>query len=1283
MRMGYRKCVRRRILSCILAMMLVLAHFSGLSAYGDAVVIPEERRIVLTMGADLSEEQRAYILQYFGIADREVTTIVITNQDERDCLLGKIPEEQIGTHTLSCALVRVTDAGGVQVKTANMNYVTSNTIASTLSTSGVYNCEVLTAAPFEVSGTGALTGVMMAYEAATGLDLDPEKKDLANDELVLTGELADQVGQDEAALVVNDIKIHIVRDQLKEEEEVRGVVDEVVATAEEAVRIAAEAQGFDAPSPLGQVEHEKLYEFGYKYSGMDYNYKDLQRTLERVTHNVTQKAGIDDPIEDTFETLDEDSSLDPDSILLGTADEVLGEDANINATNSAALGDHEAEPIDVFTGEVTLTESGGVKADGFISGTNLVGYKDLNGSYALMDLNGNMMTESVYNGYFSSDSGYIKAQLNDGSGLKGLLETDGSIAVPFDYPVVEILGEKWAAGITLAEGTEADYDYSDYSGGYYVIDHVDVYYRGADGETVAGSLGRDQYYEGRGRGDYLNVQDRTGSVSTCDTGLNVLRTAEGLSDFGEYDEDARLKELIEEKTGGYCGMFLGSYAKLYGSDNGKGVTDRYGNIIIPTQFDDILMGRDSYDGYGYFGASRDGKFVYVTQGGSVTGAFEVASELVDNCGMSASCSAPDGTAYILSGDGVMSEPGVTEDKLSPVRASKGMFWKVQNGAGKYDLLDWHGNVLLTDSDDYSISANGNYLIAQNGYTSSTLYLVNDASPVSITDTAGGASELEVQIEEGASMEQYAGTPVLEKAGEISAGGFAEGTDLVIQKEESGRALADLSGNRCTDAAYSTFWYDDGWLKVTDAEGVKGGLLSLNGVQVLPCEYDKVDVLNENWAVAYSLTPGGTEEDYDFSGSGSYYLISEAKICHLSEEELTSVSLSRDQFADAYAEDDFINIRDRSSGLVTTYDSSFQAVASADSLYRIESGMDVQIRKIEDSTGLSVFDTEFTDGYIRVSDYSRESANEGVADMNGELILPCSYDRVQTYYTGRGSRFWASGYFAVELNGSAGYVSSGGEVTCELKYDAEKFRSCGVAAEIENADGTRMIAAADGTESGNYTYVSELGGSGKFWKVRTSEDSYSYDVIDWHGNVLFEDISDAEVSYDDQYMLIWKDYGDTAELYGIDGAQLPEIAGGTETGTVPETQAPETQAPEAEPAPEEQTQEASAPAENPQEAADEGQQAGSDTVPADGGDAPQAGETDSLKILLSQALSLTESDFDGQKDQILSILKGADQLALQSKPDAASVIGSAVILIEGGAGSADTVTTLINSAIGML
>lgn len=105
-------------------------------------------------------------------------------------------------------------------------------IASQLSTSGVYNCEVLTAAPFEVSGTGALTGVMMAYEEASGAQLDEGKKELANVELITTGNIADTVGQDQATLVVNDIKIHIVRDQITEEQAVHDVVDNVIGVTE-------------------------------------------------------------------------------------------------------------------------------------------------------------------------------------------------------------------------------------------------------------------------------------------------------------------------------------------------------------------------------------------------------------------------------------------------------------------------------------------------------------------------------------------------------------------------------------------------------------------------------------------------------------------------------------------------------------------------------------------------------------------------------------------------------------------------------------------------------------------------------------------------------------------------------------------------------------------------------------------------------------------------------------------------------------------------------------------
>ena len=43
---------------------------------------------------------------------------------------------------------------------------------------------LLAAAPFEVSGTGALTGILMAYESASGEQLDETKKEIATQEMI-------------------------------------------------------------------------------------------------------------------------------------------------------------------------------------------------------------------------------------------------------------------------------------------------------------------------------------------------------------------------------------------------------------------------------------------------------------------------------------------------------------------------------------------------------------------------------------------------------------------------------------------------------------------------------------------------------------------------------------------------------------------------------------------------------------------------------------------------------------------------------------------------------------------------------------------------------------------------------------------------------------------------------------------------------------------------------------------------------------------------------------------
>ena len=107
--------------------------------------------------------------EYFGTSSDKAEVIEVTNADERKYLEGVAPDEQIGTRTYSCSYVEPTTSGGIQVKVSNLTYVTSSMISSTLLTSGVENCNVIAASPIEVSGTGALTGIMMALRDPTAV----------------------------------------------------------------------------------------------------------------------------------------------------------------------------------------------------------------------------------------------------------------------------------------------------------------------------------------------------------------------------------------------------------------------------------------------------------------------------------------------------------------------------------------------------------------------------------------------------------------------------------------------------------------------------------------------------------------------------------------------------------------------------------------------------------------------------------------------------------------------------------------------------------------------------------------------------------------------------------------------------------------------------------------------------------------------------------------------------------------------------------------------------------
>ena len=260
--------MKKRILSSI-ALGLALT-------IGCAVPAMADSRRVVTLGADLTQDQQNTMMKYFGVSADTVDIIYINNNDEREHLGSYVPLEQIGTKTFSCALVAPTTKGGIQVKTANLSWVTCNMIASTLSTSGVTNCQVVAASPFEVSGTGALTGVIMAYETASDVTLDEEKKDLANEELVTTGNLADAVGQSKATAVINETKLQVIENNVTDIGEINNIVNNV-------------SNNYDVT--MSQDQSDEIAALMQKIAQQDYDITQLKATLERVQANVAGDAG--------------------------------------------------------------------------------------------------------------------------------------------------------------------------------------------------------------------------------------------------------------------------------------------------------------------------------------------------------------------------------------------------------------------------------------------------------------------------------------------------------------------------------------------------------------------------------------------------------------------------------------------------------------------------------------------------------------------------------------------------------------------------------------------------------------------------------------------------------------------------------------------------------------------------------------------------------------------------------------------------------------------------------
>jgi len=315
---------------------------------GSAAPVLADSAKVVTLGADLTQDQKDTMMRYFKTDASQVQILTITNQDERAQLGDYIPLEQIGTRTLSCAYVRPTQSGGIKVRTANLNYVTGNMIANALSTAGVTNCEAVAACPYEVSGTGALTGVIMAYESASGKQLDTTKKDLATQEVVVTGNLSQQVGNDNATNIINQAKLQIIGENVQNADEIYNIVNNIA--------IANNVT-------LSQEEMDTIVSLLQQIAQQSYDIEQMKETLEDIQQNLDQTAKPEPAPE---EDLADEDSTDGEDITENVDTDALGENIVESSTEDPTLEEETMNPpveeagdtVDPETGIPEATEDG-------------------------------------------------------------------------------------------------------------------------------------------------------------------------------------------------------------------------------------------------------------------------------------------------------------------------------------------------------------------------------------------------------------------------------------------------------------------------------------------------------------------------------------------------------------------------------------------------------------------------------------------------------------------------------------------------------------------------------------------------------------------------------------------------------------------------------------------------------------------------------------------------------------------------------------------------------------
>lgn len=252
---------------------------------------------IVVYGGNLTDDQKNSVKESLKVTDKsDVQEIVVTGKD----LATYLNDGDASARMFSSAKITRKDAGSgliINIVTPdNITEVTADMYANAMLTAGIEDAVVDIAAPKPVTGHSALVGIYKAYEV-TGGELDPERTDVANDELSVATILSKQGGVDEEKVteLLTEIKKQIAEQNPASREEVEKIVSEQLS------KLKIELSDKDRQLLIDLMD--RIRQLDIDFSKWSDQLNDFSKTIEDKFNQIKDNEGFWQSVKDFFNNL--------------------------------------------------------------------------------------------------------------------------------------------------------------------------------------------------------------------------------------------------------------------------------------------------------------------------------------------------------------------------------------------------------------------------------------------------------------------------------------------------------------------------------------------------------------------------------------------------------------------------------------------------------------------------------------------------------------------------------------------------------------------------------------------------------------------------------------------------------------------------------------------------------------------------------------------------------------------------------------------------------------------